>query len=140
MSFLDDLKAAQNAPRIYADVPVMFNGHLHILRFRQMDGLDWTAETDRHPMRPGIAIDMKYGYNFRALTKTAAPASGVRVEDEVEHVVTEEEWEHIFSPGVLTGRYFAAITDAIWALNVRSPELAVEAAKKALTNSPKSST
>lgn len=140
MAFLDDLRAAQAAPRNYADVPLLINGSLHTMRIRRMDGFDWTAETDRHPMRPGVAIDMKYGYNFRTLTKAAAPQSAVRVVDDEEVDISDDEWEVFFTPGTLSGRDFAALTDAIWALNVRHPELAIEAAKKALTNSPKSST
>jgi hypothetical protein len=140
MTFLDDLRAAQSAPRNYADIPLLINGALHTLRVRRMDGFDWTAETDRHPMRPGVGIDMKYGYNFRTLTKSAAPQSAVLVVDGEEVPVSEDEWEVFFAPGTLSGRDFSALTDAIWALNVRHPELAVEAAKKALTNSPKSST
>jgi hypothetical protein len=140
MTFLDDLRAAQTAPRNYAEIPLLVNGTLHTMRVYRMDGFDWTAETDRHPMRPGVRIDEKYGYNFRTLTKSAAPQCAVLIVDHEERPVTEDEWEVFFAKGTLSGRDFAALTDAIWALNVRHPELAVEAAKKALTNSPKSST
>lgn len=138
MTFLDDLHAAQTAPRNYADVPLLINGTLHTMRIRRMDGFDWTAETDLHPMRPGVGIDMKYGYNFRTLTKSAAPQSAVLVVDDDEVAISDDEWEVFFTPGTLSGRDFAALTDAIWALNVRHPELAVEAAKKKLSRTRRS--
>lgn len=139
MSFLDDLTAAKTAPAPHEDVDVLLNGNVHVLRFHRLDGYEWSCEVDRHPIRPGVRIDMTYGFNFRALTKSVAPRCGVRVEGDTEVPLTAEEWAGLFTPGVLTGRYFGHLTDALFRLNIVTPQQELDAAKKALASSAPSS-
>ena len=145
MSFEEDLAAAQDveAPRI--DVDVLVNKKLYTLRFRQMDGLEWASEVDRHPARPGVMLDARYGYNLRSLVKGAAPKCGVRVDGDAElplrvdpfvkgsQTARVDEWALVLK--AISGHDFQRITDAIWALNEKFPEDAVKAAKKALSDS-----
>jgi len=139
LSFLDDLTAAQAAPTPHDDVEVLVNGHVHVLRFFRLDGYDWSCEVDRHPIRPGVRIDMTYGFNFRTLTKAVAPRCGVRLDGDTEVPLTDEEWAALFAPKVLSGRYFGHITDALFRLNIVQPQQELEAAKKALASSAPSS-
>jgi hypothetical protein len=154
MSFDDDLAAAQTPEDKHKDVLVLINKKPYTLRFRPMDGLEWAAETDLHPARPGVLIDSHYGYNLRTLTRAAAARSGVLVVDgeertlRVDPVVVQlpgmpkpparvDEWDSIFR--AISGHEFQRITDAIWALNERDPQQAVEAAGKALADSANTS-
>ncbi len=137
MSFIDDLEAAEAAARPSKDVLVLLAGNPHVLRFVQMDPMDWTTVTDRHPMRPGVLVDERYGYNLRAVTREAAPKCGFLVEDDrPQPLQSAESWASLFKS--ITGAEFARITDAIWSLNEYEPEQAVLAAKKALSGTPKS--
>lgn len=154
MGFSEDLTAAQNPEQDeHIDVDVLVKGTLYTLRFRPMDGMDWSAETDRHPARPGVLIDTRYGYNLRSLVKAAAPQSGVLVVDDeerklrVDPIVTVprgqrppkrvDEWADLFK--VITGHEFQRISDAIWALNEYMPQKRIEAAGKARADSANSS-
>jgi hypothetical protein len=151
MSFEDDLKAVSVAPVEYLDVDVLLNGNVHVFRFEQMDGLEWAAETDRHPQRPGVGIDSLYHYNLRSLIKAVAPMCGGRLVDgkvvklQVDPINPKkphdknrvDEWRDLWKR--MDGNTFQRITNAIWALNERLPELQIEAAKKALSDSAKSS-
>ena len=141
MTFADDLKKAQAAKTPYQDVPVVLGGKLHTLRFKQMNGLAWAAETDKYPPRLETTIDTTYGYNIRDLTRGTAPMSGFRLEGEQEMPLAEHEWDALFE--AITGHDFQKITDAIWALNEYDPQAAVakamEAQKKALARSSKGS-
>lgn len=141
MTFADDLKKATAAKTPHADVPVIIGGTLHTLRFTQMDGMSWAAETDRHPIRQDVDIDAQFGYNIRSLTVSAAIASGSRVEGSQPVPLSEEEWEAVFA--AVSGSEFQAITDAIWGLNEYNPRVAVakavESLKKARGRSPKAS-
>jgi hypothetical protein len=139
MSFLDDLNAAKSAPAPHDDIDVLINGHVHVLRFYRLDGYEWSCEVDRHPMRPGVRIDMTYGFNFRALTKAVAPRCAFRVVGDDEVPLSAEEWEALFAPKVLTGRYFGAMTDALFRLNIVQPQQELDAAKKELASSAPSS-
>ncbi|UWD83659.1 hypothetical protein NY057_05285 [Curtobacterium flaccumfaciens] len=147
-TFEEDLAAAQAPEDEYADVPVLINKKLHTLRFRPMDGLAWAAETDRHPPRPNVAIDGKYGYNIRSLTKGAAPQCGVLVIDGEEHQLQVDpfdpehptaervnQWEQLFK--AISGYEFKRITDVIWFLNEFGPQEDIKAAGKALADSAK---
>jgi hypothetical protein len=148
-TFEEDLAAAQAPSDDHIDVLVLINSKPHLFRFRQMDGMAWAAETDRHPPRPNVAVDAAYGYNIRSLTKGAAPQCGVLVVDGEERKlrvdppvkpkrgekVTKrvDQWEQVFQ--ALSGHDFKRITDAIWSLNEYLPEKAVKAAGKALASS-----
>lgn len=148
MSFLDDLAAAEAAARPYTEVPVIVGGELHTLRFQQMDPLDWAEETDRHPARPGVMLDKRYGYNLRTLVKAVAPRCGHVVEDgklveltyEPAHldehgqpVPESGQWVTLLKS--LAGHEFQKITNAIWSLNEYLPEEAIKAARKAQSDS-----
>jgi hypothetical protein len=129
MSFLDDLAEQSTAPTPSVDVDLTLNGNLHTLRFKQMNGLAWAAAADKHPPRPDIPIDRRYGYNLRSLVLAVAPDTGSRVEGDDLVALTEDEWRQLFAalPGATVGR----ICDAVWGINEYAPEQAVEAAKKA---------
>lgn len=100
------------------------------LRFKQMDGLDWTDLTMRHPGREGVIADaMVGGYNIIEATREAVVRSGVRLEGDAEHAMSLSQWLDLFS--VLSGYDISRITDAVYFLNDYTPGLAVEAAKKA---------
>jgi len=149
MTFEDDLAAVQSVERPWADVPVMINNHLHMFRFVQMDGAEWAAEADKHPARPGVGIDERYGYNLRSLIKGAAPLCGFRLVDGVpvalrvdpivkgSKAARVDEWASVWK--AISGHDFQRVTDAIWSLNEYLPQKAVEAAKKALDDSVKNS-
>lgn len=137
MSFADDLKAQSEAVLPHEDVEVLLNGNVHVFRFRQIDGVEWTAETDKYPARPGVLIDARYGYNLRALVKGIAPKCGVRLDGDTEIGMETDEWADLWK--AIDGPTFARITDAIWGLNEYRPGLAVEAAKKALSASESTS-
>jgi hypothetical protein len=149
-TFEDDLAAAQTPEDEYIDVLVLISKKPHTLRFRPMDGMAWAAETDRHPPRPNVAIDTKFGYNIRTLTKGAAPQCGVLLIDGEERPLRVDpfdpeqplaervnQWESVFKS--ITGHEFKRITDAIWFLNEYGPQQAIEAAGKELADSASTS-
>lgn len=127
MTFEDDLAAANETK--WVDVDVVLNGNLHTFRFLQFAGLDWATEADKHPARPGVLIDMKYGYNIRTLCKAVAKITGRRVsEDGSLAVLPEAQWDILFRDS--SGNAAQALCDAIWGLNEALPEAEVDAAKK----------
>lgn len=152
MGFSEDLATVKAAPRPTDDVDVTLNGKLYTLRFTQMDGLEWASAVDRHPARPGILIDSRYGYNLRQLVKTVAPKCGVLLSDGAEVALRVDpptdpsvkngpprvdEWADLFK--ALDGHAVQRICDAVWALNEWTPQQAVADAKKALTVSGRKS-
>lgn len=135
MSFEDDLAAASAAPAPFLDVDVTVNGNLYTLRFEQMGPAEWAAETDRHPARPGVLIDARYGYNLRSLIQAVAPLTGSLVEDG--STVPVADWPALLKS--IAGHGFQRVTDAIWSVNEYLPERQVADAKKALKDSAKTS-
>jgi hypothetical protein len=135
MSFEDDIKAAVAAPPPYLDVDVTVNGNLHTLRFEEMDPFEWASEADRHPARPGVMIDSRYGYNLRSLVKAVAPRTGSLVEGDT--TVPVKDWPALLK--AIGGNGFQRVTDAVWSLNEYLRERAVDDAKKARANSAKTS-
>jgi len=145
MSFEEDLAAAEIEPAPFTDVTLLIAGKTYVFRFRQMDGQEWASLTDQHPARPGVLIDQRYGYNLRTLTVAAVARSGVRLDGETEVELRVDpfvqgskeprvnEWAQVLK--AVGGYGFQRVTDAIWGLNERLPELAIEAAKKALASS-----
>ncbi len=140
MSFLDDLNAATQTERPTADVTVLLNGNPYTLRFTQMTGIDWGMLVDKHPPRvAGLAaskagdkpadnpvyIDLKYGYNVRAVILEAAPLSGTIVD---EGAISMAKWEQLLK--ALDGAAFQRVCDTIFELNEIAPEKAVDAARK----------
>lgn len=129
MSFEDDLKAEYEAPKPHEDVDVVLNGNLYTLRFTQMDGAEWAGDCDRAPARPGVLLDMRYGYNLRELVPVVSQKTGGRVDGDEVVPLTPDQWRAIFKGN---GRNVSRIGDAIFMLNEYAPDEAVEAAKKAL--------
>lgn len=128
MGFADDLKADFEAARPTRDVDIPLNGNLYTLRFERMDGSEWTQATDAAPARPGVLLDMRYGYNLRALVPPVAAATGSLVEGDKLVDVTEDQWRAIFKGA---GATVSRIGDAIFALNEYDPAAEVDALKKA---------
>lgn len=129
MSFDDDVAAQIAAEKDFVNVDVTLNGKLYTFRFFQMDGLEWADQTDRFPARPGVLLDMRYGYNLRPLSKAVAPLSGKQVDGDTLIDLTPEQWEKLFK--ALPGAAVMRIGDALFNLNEYAPGEAVEAAKKA---------
>lgn len=97
-------------------------------RFRRLPGLEWGEITARCPVRLGVDIDMRYGYNMHAATVMAAPKCGTRLEDDAEVPVTEEQWRDIFA--TISGYEMTLILDAIYELNEYGPAAQIAALKK----------
>lgn len=133
MAFLDDLEAQAQAQVPTQDVELTLNGNLYTLRFRRMDGVEWATETDKHPARPGVLIDTRYGYNLRSLVKAVALKTGGRVEGDTVVDLSEDEWKQLWK--IIDGSAAQRIGDAVWALNEWLPSAEVEKAKKALNGS-----
>lgn len=136
MSFLDDLQAQTAAAVPTQDVELTLNGTLYTLRFKRMDGVEWATETDKHPARPGVLIDARYGYNLRSLVKAVALKTGSRVDGDTVVDLSEDEWKQLWK--AVDGAAAQRIGDAVWALNEYLPAAEVEAAKKALSGSGRS--
>jgi hypothetical protein len=98
------------------------------LRFTRLDGEKWSNITAAHPMRIDVALDRNYGYNFDAVSKSAAILSGVRLSDDGEEELTPEQWERLFKR--LSGHDFRQIIDAVWTLNEYAPSQHIEALVK----------
>lgn len=130
MSFDDDLDAQVAAEADYADVDLLINGKLHTLRFFQMDGLEWSDQTDRFPVRPGVLMDSRYGYNLRPLSQAVAPLCGKLVDGDKLVDLTKKQWAKLFK-GVAPSAVMR-IGDTIFNLNEWLPGKAVDEAKKAL--------
>lgn len=154
MGFSEDLAAGKTKTAAHEDVDVLINGTAHTLRFHMADGLAWADAVDHAPLRMDVALDRVYGYNLRAAIRYIAPQTGrlivdgeerkLRV-DPIDPGMTDEElaarvdeWDDLF--GQLSGFDAQRITDAVWGLNERRPQLAIEAAKKARSGSRKRST
>ena len=107
------------------------------LRFTQLPGEEWASLTSKLPPRPGVAIDESIGYNYDKATISAAKfqdasgrAYGVRLEGDVEEVVTPDEWVALFD--ALSGYEVTQIRNAVWGLNEYLPKKQVEAMGKLL--------
>lgn len=129
MSFAEDLLAETNAPKPFEDVQVLLNGHIHTIRFTQVDGDVWGEAVDLSPVRIGVPLDLRYGYNVRSVVGLIAPVSGQLVDGDELADISEEQWRSILKRNGATTN---AITSAIFGLNEHAPAEAVEAAKKAL--------
>jgi hypothetical protein len=69
------------------------------------------------------------GYNLDEVAKAAAKINGVRVTDDGEEPISEDEWEQLFTS--LSGHDVKRIRDAIWLLNEYGPAQGLALAKKA---------
>jgi len=129
VSFEDDLKAEFEAPAPTKDVDVILNGNLHTFRVTRMDGVEWASLTDMFPARPGVMLDMRYGYNLRPLTLAAMAKSAQRVDGDNLVDLTEDQWRNLFKS--LAGAYIERFSDAVFLLNEHGPNDEVDKAKKA---------
>lgn len=109
---------------------VTLGGKPVTLKFTELDAREWARCTIAHPPQPEIQMDSWVGYSLAAAAEHAAPLSGVRVDGEVEHSLTAEQWVKLFK-GV-DGNGISAIADAIFEVNEHAQIERVLAAKKAL--------
>ena len=98
------------------------------LKFTRLDGQKWALLTSANPMRLDVPLDRGYGYNFDAVTEAATRQTGVRLSDDGEHSLTDEQWTRLFA--VLSGHDMNVIRDAVWTLNEWEPSQHVEALVK----------
>lgn len=129
MSFDDDLQAQASAENEYEDVDITLNGKLHTLRFLQWSGIEWAAEADLHPARPGVIIDNQYGYNIRTLCLATAKVTGRLIDGDQLLELEPEKWDLIFKQ--TPGAHVQRMCDAIWVLNEHRPGKEIDAARKA---------
>lgn len=137
VGFFDDLAAAKAAEREHDDVDVVLNGQLHVLRFTQMSGTEWAQEVVKHPAREGVVWDTSFGYNLHSVVRGVSPLSGSVLVDGEPEALDREHWADLLD--ALDGNAVQRIGDAIFGLNAWRPAKAVEAAKKALARSRKTS-
>ncbi|WIE54229.1 hypothetical protein [Curtobacterium sp. MCBD17_003] len=146
MGFAEDLEAAKTSPAPTDDVDVQLNGKTYTLRFRKVSGPEWADAVDHSPARLGVAMDSFYGYNLRAAVLYIAPRSGVLLEDDNEVPLLVDlsdpkkpvnQWDDLLT--ALGGYDFQRVTDTVYSLNEKSPAEVLDAAKKALGGSGKSS-
>lgn len=135
MSFEDDLAAAQTAAVKTRDVDVSVNGTLYTFRFRRMPGMAWALETNRHPARPGILLDTRYGYNLWSLVAAVAPKYADRVDGDTTVPLTAEQWAALLDENsdVLDGAAVQQFGDAVFELNEYGPRAEVDALRKGST-------
>lgn len=129
MSLLDDvLAAAAEEVTPSLDVDVELAGKYLPLRFYRISGERWAEITALCPARLGSAIDRRYGYNFQAAARIAAPLSGRVLDGEDEVDYDDAKWGELFK--ALSGHSIKAIHSAVWQLNEYDPEVRVVNAKK----------
>jgi hypothetical protein len=90
------------------------------LKFTRLDGERWANLTAANPMRIDVQLDRNYGYNFDAVSRSAAILSGVRLDDDGEQLMTADQWARLFK--VLSGHDYQRIIDAIFTLNEYAPQ------------------
>lgn len=129
LSFEDDLKTEFEEPAPTKDVDVVLNGNLHTFRITRMDGVEWASLVDMFPARPGVLLDMRYGYNLRPLTLAALPKSAKHINGDTLEDLTEEQWRKLFK--TVPGAYIERFSDAVFLLNEHGPNDEVDQAKKA---------
>jgi hypothetical protein len=118
------------------------------LRFTRMNPWAWAEVTAHCTMRPDVALDRKYGYNYQEVCRLVAPLSGARVEGEitVPLIVQEatdttpaiDEWADLWDS--ISGHEVIRIVDTIFFLNEFEAENRIEQLKKALATRPASET
>lgn len=97
------------------------------LRLTRLPGRDWSNLTSKCPVRPDVAIDRHYGYNYDAACESAAryrdpagAAYGHRLENGEPVDLSDDEWDDLFD--VLSGSDISKIRDAVWELNEYEPQ------------------
>jgi hypothetical protein len=137
VSFEEDLAAAKEAPTRHVDVKLEVNGNKHTFRFRRMDGTEYARETFNHPPDPTVPFDRLYGYNVNSLAVAVAPRCAVRLDGDTEVTLSREQWDDLFA--VLDGGATQEIASTIYSLNEYASAKGVQAARKALNGSLRSS-
>lgn len=129
MSLLDEALAS-NAEEAtpFKDVDTELGGKHLPFRFYALDGEKWSEIVAFCPARLGSAIDRRYGYNFQAAARLAAPLCGRLIDQGAEIEVTDEQWTELFKK--FKGHNVKLIHSAIWELNEYDPEVRVVNAKK----------
>jgi hypothetical protein len=140
MSLLDEaLSAAAEEAVPSIDVDVELGGKHLPLRFYRIDGEKWAELTAMSPVRLSSPIDKKYGYNFQAVARLAAPLSGRVLDGGEELQYDDDKWGELFKR--LSGHAIRLIHSHIWEVNEYAPQLRIVAAKKdsAASSAPKRS-
>ena len=128
MTFEDDL-AEEPEERPYKDVDVLLKKNLHVLRFTQLPGEEWSWLVAINPVRLEVPLDKQYGYNYHAVCKAAAVLNVQIVVDGNAEPLGEGLLEKLWPR--LDGNTFTRIADAVWELNEWAPSQLVAQAKKA---------
>jgi hypothetical protein len=134
MGFLEDLAKQQGSPQPTADAVVQIGDSSYTFRFTRMRGIQWAVEAVKHPARPGVLLDARYGYNLHDMVRAVAPLTGARVDGDDLVQVETKQWKALFES--LDAAGVQEIVDTVWALNEWNPQQELEAAKKALRESP----
>jgi hypothetical protein len=140
MSLLDEaLSAAAEEAVPSIDVDVELAGKHLPLRFYRIDGEKWAELTAMSPVRLSSPIDRKYGYNFQAVARLAAPLSGRVLDGGEELQYDDDKWDALFKR--LSGHAIRLIHSNIWDVNEYAPQLRIAEAKKdsAASSAPKRS-
>jgi len=129
MSLLDQaFSAAAEEVVPFLDEHVVVAGVDLPLRAYRIEGEMWAQITAMCAPRVNVNLDVRYGYNFQAAARLAAPLSIRVIEDGKETEYDEEQWDRLFK--VLSGRHIKTIHSAIWQLNEYDPEQEAKAAAK----------
>lgn len=118
-------KAAQAELDAYEDEA---RSALVTIRFTRMEGGKWTRLVSANPMRLGIAIDERYGYDYDTVSELAARETGRRIDDDGEHEITPEQWDRLMPR--LSGHDVGLIRNAVWVLNEWEPAQHIDALVK----------
>ena len=134
MGFKEDLAAAKASvdagDRVKTDViPVAVNSALYEFVFYRSDSADWARDTLKHPPRPGVAVDLRNGYDLSGVTREVAPSAGRLLEDGAEVVLSAEEWADLWA--VVPGASARLIEANVWQLNENDPVQEIARLKKA---------
>lgn len=125
-----------------ADIADAARDAIVMLRFRRMDGHAWADLTSKHPARTDVPIDMRYGYNYDAVSGAAAVTSGRLIElengEEIEVELEPTAWLDLFTE--LAGADVERIRDAIWTLNEYEPAQHLDALVKGFGATTRSET
>ncbi len=137
MGFRDDLAAAKTAPRQTLVAQVEVNGARYKLKFTQMDGTEYAAETLKHPLTPEVDFGREFGYDIHSLSRAIAPRCAVLLDGKDEETLSADEWADLFT--VLDGGAQQIIANTVFQLNEFASAKAVAAARKVLDGTAASS-
>jgi hypothetical protein len=137
VGFRDDLATAKEhvADRVKTEVvPAVVNGTLYNVMFYRADSQVWAAATVKHPPRPDIDIDRRYGYNLSAVTREISESAGRVVEDGEEIELTAAEWSDFWE--IVAPQTARLIEVNVWHVHEHDAEQEIARAKKASTPRP----